>query len=173
MTHRTLPANASVRNLKVQAKTLLRDVKSGEPAAYDRVRNAVPTIRQSHDGSIHEVPFSLKDAQRVVAIEYGFESWRHLRAAVDDAKPPESSAVVEFLTRLRQRDVRGIKAFLATSGAHAEALANVMFDSNLVKLEGDAFAAAARRGVDEPGRAIAPLHLMSMSQYANFRPATT
>ena len=73
MTHsKLLPPHPSFEFLRKQAKKLARQFAAGDPAAQDRVRTHLP------DPSL---PLSLRDAQLVLAREYGFAGWQDLRTA--------------------------------------------------------------------------------------------
>jgi hypothetical protein len=72
MTH-TLPDQANLSQLRSQAKELRRAVTGGNPAALARVQAVVPAAGTD---------LSLRDAQLVIAREYGQQSWRDLAAAV-------------------------------------------------------------------------------------------
>jgi hypothetical protein len=69
---RFLPPHASFESLRKQAKTLVRQFAAGDPDALARVHSQVPA-------SI--LPLSLRDAQLVLAREYGFTGWKDFRAA--------------------------------------------------------------------------------------------
>jgi hypothetical protein len=71
-----LPHDPSREHLHKQAKALARAVRSGEPGALELVREFHPRAEQPG-------PFSLADAQFVVARRYGFPSWRKLSAHLD------------------------------------------------------------------------------------------
>jgi hypothetical protein len=72
MTH-TLPDQANMGQLRAQAKELRRAATGGNPAALARVRAVLPDAGAE---------LSLRDAQHVIAREYGQTSWRDLAAAV-------------------------------------------------------------------------------------------
>ena len=72
METRTLPDNASLDQLRAQAKELRRACSGGNPAALARVR----AVRAEAEPDIQ-----LRDAQLVIAREYGFDGWRDLTAA--------------------------------------------------------------------------------------------
>lgn len=93
MTGRTLPENASLGQLRAQAKELRRACAGGNPAALERVRavrgdGAVSAAGASSGavagassgavagGGGRELP--LREAQFVIAREYGFDGWRDL-----------------------------------------------------------------------------------------------
>src|SRR4051794_21337942 len=67
----SLPAAASVEQLRKQAKELARAARAGDPAAAARIRAHHP-----HAGD----PLKLSDAQLVIARELGFSSWPRLKA---------------------------------------------------------------------------------------------
>ena len=73
---RPLPPNPSLESLKRQAKALLRSFRADDPAARERVVSAHPRPDR----------FSgLRDAQLVIAREYGLSGWDDLRIAVEAA----------------------------------------------------------------------------------------
>ena len=71
MTVISLPENASLGQLRAQAKELRRAYAGGSPAALARVRAVRPETELS-------AGFALRDAQFVIAREYGFDGWREL-----------------------------------------------------------------------------------------------
>jgi hypothetical protein len=71
MTVIPLPENASLGQLRAQAKELRRAYAGGSPAALARVRAVRPETELS-------AGFALRDAQFVIAREYGFDGWREL-----------------------------------------------------------------------------------------------
>lgn len=77
MTARQLPEKPSLENLRKQAKSLLKSVKSGQQDALDRV------------GPYFGDPkaIGLQYAQLVIAREYGFSSWVKLKRHVESAMP--------------------------------------------------------------------------------------
>jgi hypothetical protein len=72
METKILPDNASLDQLRAQAKELRRACSGGNPAALIRVR----AVRADAGPDI-----PLRDAQLVIAREYGFDGWRDLAAA--------------------------------------------------------------------------------------------
>lgn len=69
---RFLPSHSSFESLRKQARKLVRQFAAGDPDALARVHAQLRTPM---------VPLSLRDAQLVLAREYGFAGWRELRAA--------------------------------------------------------------------------------------------
>jgi hypothetical protein len=68
-----LPSHPSFDSIRKQAKKLVRQFAAGDPDALARVHAQVPALI---------LPLSLRDAQLVLAREYGFAGWQDLRAAV-------------------------------------------------------------------------------------------
>lgn len=69
---KTLPARPSLEFERKQAKTLLQAFATADPAAVARVRRQLP------DRST----LSLRNAQFVIAREYGFDGWPQLKDAI-------------------------------------------------------------------------------------------
>jgi hypothetical protein len=72
-TTNTLPDQANMGQLRAQAKELRRAATGGNPSALARFRAVLPDAGTD---------VSLRDAQLVIAREYGLTSWRDLAAAV-------------------------------------------------------------------------------------------
>jgi Ankyrin repeat len=69
MTTSKLPARPSLESLRKQAKKLARGIAAGDPGAIDRARAHLPKAK---------LPLSQRDAQLVLAREYGFPGWQDL-----------------------------------------------------------------------------------------------
>jgi hypothetical protein len=72
-TSRTLPARPSLESLRKQAKKLARDIAAGDAGAIARARAQLPQV---------DLPLSHRNAQLVLAREYGFAGWQDLTAEV-------------------------------------------------------------------------------------------
>ena len=70
---KSLPARPSQESLRKQAKKLARDIAAGNAAAIARAGAQLPNA---------EMPLSQRDAQLVVAREYGYAGWQDLCAEV-------------------------------------------------------------------------------------------
>jgi hypothetical protein len=68
-----LRSDSSFESIRKQAKQLVRRFAAGDPDALARVHAQLPAPI---------LPLSLRDAQLVLAREYGFAGWQDLRAAV-------------------------------------------------------------------------------------------
>ena len=73
-----LPVNASLENLRKQARTLQRRHREGTEESVGRVRVVLESPRE---------PLTLSEAQFVVARESGFSSWPALVAAFSPGEP--------------------------------------------------------------------------------------
>lgn len=85
--NRQLPSKASLENLKNQAKRLLRALENREPEAAQRFRTALPELHEASVEKIFASNLGLQRAQAVIAREYGFRSWTHLKQRVDPIVP--------------------------------------------------------------------------------------
>jgi len=72
-TSKSLPARPSLESVRKQAKTLARDIAAGDAGAIARARVQLPSV---------ELPVSLRNAQLVLAREYGYAGWEDLAAEV-------------------------------------------------------------------------------------------
>src|SRR6267143_3255217 len=70
---KSLPSHSSFESLRKQAKKLARQIAASDPDALARVHAQLPAP---------VLPLTLRDAQLVLAREYGFAGWQDLRAAV-------------------------------------------------------------------------------------------
>lgn len=77
---RQLPPNPHLDVLRKQAKTLLSDHQSGEAEAVNRVSAVIDELPP-----VATQNFSLRQAQQVLAREYGFSSWQALADRVQGA----------------------------------------------------------------------------------------
>ena len=70
---KSLPARPSLASLRKQAKKLARDIDAGDAGAIARARAHLPKI---------DMPLSQRNAQLVLAREYGYAGWQDLTAEV-------------------------------------------------------------------------------------------
>lgn len=78
----SLPARPNLEQLRNQAKDLLKSYRAGHRPALARFREAMPRLSAIPDAQLARLSMSLRDAQRVVAGEHGFESWSDLRTHI-------------------------------------------------------------------------------------------
>src|SRR5213594_2127042 len=72
-TPKSLPARPSLESLRKQAKKLARDIAAGDAAAIARARVQLPHV---------DLPLTQRNAQLVIAREYGYAGWQDLTAEV-------------------------------------------------------------------------------------------
>ncbi len=88
-----LPPRPSLEQLKNQAKDLLKAYRAGQPSAVARLRESMPR----RFGAVNDQPdppsVSLRDAQHVVAAEYGFASWSQMHSHIQER---ESIPMIEM-----------------------------------------------------------------------------
>ena len=72
-TSKSLPARPSLESLRKQAKKLARDIVAGDAGAIARARVQLPDLA---------LPLTQRNAQLVIAREYGYAGWRALTAEV-------------------------------------------------------------------------------------------
>ena len=70
---KSLPARPSLESLRKQAKRLARETASGDPGAIARARVHLPNV---------DPPLTQRNAQLVIAREYGYAGWQDLVAEV-------------------------------------------------------------------------------------------
>ena len=70
---KSLPARPSLESLRKQAKKLARDIAAGDAAAIARARAHLPNV---------DLPLTQRNAQLVIAREYGYAGWQDLTSEV-------------------------------------------------------------------------------------------
>lgn len=105
MTTSKLPTRPSLDSLRKQAKKLARDIVAGDVAAIARAGVQLPQA---------ELPLSQRDAQLVLAREYGFPGWKDLVKEVKKRLGRGLEyAVSEAQGAIHDNDVERLKALLA------------------------------------------------------------
>jgi hypothetical protein len=99
-----LPPHASFESIRKQAKKLVRQFAAGDPDALASVHAQLPAPA---------LPLTLRDAQLVLAREYGFAGWQDLRSAVLrlEGKGPEW-AVAEAERTIHDSNVERLSQLL-------------------------------------------------------------
>src|SRR5262245_2421729 len=72
-TSKPLPDRPSLDSLRKQAKKLARDIAAGDASAVARARGHLPHV---------DLPLTQRNAQLVIAREYGYAGWQDLSAEV-------------------------------------------------------------------------------------------
>ncbi|MBN1270105.1 MAG: hypothetical protein JXB04_10990 [Kiritimatiellae bacterium] len=95
---RELPAQPNLRNLRNQAKTLLKAHGRGDASVCGTLR-LLRRFAEATDAQILGAKVSLTDVQYALAMDYGFASWNRLRAHVEAARNEALAARVAELVR--------------------------------------------------------------------------
>jgi hypothetical protein len=102
---KSLPARPSLESLRKQAKKLARDVGAGDAGAIARVRAQLPRV---------DAPLTQRNAQLVIAREYGFAGWQDLSTEVNERVGNGlDSAVAQARRAIHDNDVERLKQLLA------------------------------------------------------------
>src|ERR671922_3009491 len=102
---KSLPPRPSLESLRKQAKKLARDVAAGDAAAIARARAHLPNV---------EPRLTQRNAQLVIAREYGFAGWQELTEEVGKRLGKGLEwAVTEARRVIHDNDVEGLKQLLA------------------------------------------------------------
>jgi hypothetical protein len=100
-----LPTRPSLEALRKQAKKLARGIVAGDASAIARARAQLPQA---------ELPLSRRDAQLVLAREYGFPGWQDLVKEVKQRLGRGLEwAVSQARRRIHDSDIEGLRQLLA------------------------------------------------------------
>jgi ankyrin repeat protein len=103
-TSSSLPPRPSLESLRKQAKKLARDIAAGDASAIERARKQLPNV---------ELPVTQRNAQLVIAREYGYAGWQDLTAEVNRRLGSLEWAIVEARRIIHDNDVERLKQLLA------------------------------------------------------------
>jgi ankyrin repeat protein len=109
---RQLPVRPNLEQLKKQSKSLLKAHQEASPDAFARIRQHHPRLKNSSQDAIRNGPFTLADAQLVLAREYGFASWTKLRQHILNQQAAPS--IEASVRALRDAAGKGDLALLAS-----------------------------------------------------------
>ena len=102
---KSLPARPSLESLRKQAKKLTRDIAAGDAAAIARARAHLPNV---------DLPLTQRNAQLVIAREYGYAGWQDLTAEVSKRLGKGLEwAVAQARRIIHDNDVERLKQLLA------------------------------------------------------------
>src|SRR5262244_3236162 len=105
MTTSKLPARPSLESLRKQAKKLARGIVAGNADAIARARAQLPKA---------ELPLSQRDAQLVLAREYGFPGWKDMVKEVNQRLGRGLEwAVSEARRIIHDNDIEALRHLLA------------------------------------------------------------
>ena len=102
---KSLPARPSLESLRKQAKRLARDIAAGDAGAIARARAHLPNV---------DLPLTQRNAQLVIAREYGYAGWQDLTAEVSKRLGKGFEwAVAQARRVIHDNDVERLKQLLA------------------------------------------------------------
>jgi hypothetical protein len=102
---KSLPARPSLESLRKQAKKLTRDIDAGDADAIARARVHLPNA---------DLPLTQRNAQLVIAREYGYAGWQDLTAEVSKRLRNDLGwAVAQARRVIHDDDVERLKQLLA------------------------------------------------------------
>jgi hypothetical protein len=102
---KSLPARPSLESLRKQAKKLARDIAAGDAGAIARARMQLPHV---------DPPLTQRNAQLVIAREYGYAGWPDLTAAVSKRLGNDLEwAAAQARRVIHDNDVECLKQLLA------------------------------------------------------------
>lgn len=108
-TSKSLPARPSIESLRKQAKKLARAAAAADAGAIARVRLQLPNV---------DLPLTQRNAQLVIAREYGYAGWRDLVAEVSKrAGEGLEWAAAQAQRIIHDNDIEGLKQLLAVNPA--------------------------------------------------------
>jgi hypothetical protein len=108
-TSNSLPARPSLQSLRKQAKKLAHDIAAGDAAAIARARAHLPNV---------DLPLTQRNAQLVIAREYGYAGWQDLTAEVNKRLGKGLEwAVAQARRIIHENDVERLRQLLAESPA--------------------------------------------------------
>ena len=104
-TLKSLPARPSLESLRKQAKKLARDIAAGDAGAIARARVHLPHV---------DLPLTQRNAQLVIAREYGYAGWQDLTAEVSKRLGHSLKwAATQARRVIHDNDVERLKQLLA------------------------------------------------------------
>jgi hypothetical protein len=102
---KSLPIRPSLESLRKQAKKLARDLDAGDTDAIARAQLQLPNL---------ELPLTQRNAQLVIAREYGFAGWQDLTAEVKKRLGNDlERAATQAQHLIHNNDVEGLQQLLA------------------------------------------------------------
>jgi len=92
---KSLPKRPNLEFLKKEAKTLRAHHRQGDSACCDLLRSNDSSYQTKTDTEILAARFSINDAQRIVAREYGYSSWATLKRYIESVNLPLYNKVAD------------------------------------------------------------------------------
>lgn len=88
---RELPRHPNLEQYKKQAKELVKNHRSGDPAAIQLITQYHPKFRSIPSADVPSASFILADAQLIIARRHGFESWTKFARQVESIRRERSA----------------------------------------------------------------------------------
>jgi len=85
---KSLPKQPNLEFLKKEAKSLRALHRQSDRACCQRIRSADTAFNPLSDTDILAARFSINDAQRIIAREYGYTSWATLKSFIESTRLP-------------------------------------------------------------------------------------
>ena len=102
---KSLPARPSLESVRKQAKRLAREIAAGDTKAIARARLHLPNV---------DLPLTQRNAQLVIAREYGYAGWQDLTAEVSRRLGEDLEwAAAQARRAIHDNDVERLKQLLA------------------------------------------------------------
>ncbi|NKB72589.1 MAG: hypothetical protein GKR89_36395 [Candidatus Latescibacteria bacterium] len=152
-----LPARPLLKNLQHQAKRLLKGHRERKPTVVRRLRAHLGRFSAATTAEIVQAPVTLRDAQEVIAREYGFDKWADLKRHVETitGQAPTSDDPADELALLLQAMEAGDVALVEAHLKQNPALANTPVEGNDTLLHRAEIVGRGRREGDERDLQIA------------------
>jgi len=85
---KSLAKNPNLAFLNKEAKVLCASHKQGDTSCCERIRNHDLSFQTKTEAEVLSAKFSINDAQRIVAREYGYSSWALLKRFIESLNAP-------------------------------------------------------------------------------------
>lgn len=85
---KSLPKKPNLEFLKKEARALRALHKLGDVSCCEQIRQNDTSLQAKSDAEILSVTFSINDAQRIIAREYGYSSWATLKQYIESLESP-------------------------------------------------------------------------------------
>jgi len=121
---KSLPDKPNLDFLKKESKKLRTLHRNNDHSSCSRIKHFDTSFVGMTDDEILVSKFSIIDAQRVVAREYGFSSWAKLKRFIESTNTKFNQKLHDELIQLRNRDSEKRQALLSEGelydGYHSE-----------------------------------------------------
>ena len=133
----SLPSRPNLEQLRNRAKDLLRAYRERQPDALTRLRESLRRYSHLSDDDLNELSLSLRDAQRVIAVEHGFANWSSIRNYVERK---ERAIMIEMTVDQVRGNIPGNQRVVVLKGKEIDRYLPIWVGQS----EGDAIALTLR-----------------------------